>query len=129
VSERLRKINNERADENIRERYARGHRYWSEYRIPGKFPLVRGRRFRVKGDSGYYIFHYAARDNGGDWISCDGPYTKAGLDKANRSRCFDPTEVRNVERTILDIEYTVETPADRANRLGLNEKEEEVVAA
>lgn len=121
MSDQLRKVNRARDEQNLRERYDKGHRYWTEYRIEGKLPLVRGRRFKIEGDSGYYIFHYAARDNGGDWISADGPHKKNALGAGSLSRCFDPKVVKQVERTMPTTEYAIETVAERAERLGLNE--------
>lgn len=122
MSDRLKQINRQRTDDNLREQYAKGRRYMTEYHIDGKLPLVRGRRFKINGDGKYYIFHYAGTDKGGDWISADGPYSKNGTDAGGLSHCFDPADIRQVERSVPITEFTIETPAERAERLGLNEK-------
>tara|TARA_Y100000748_G_C15432974_1_gene464004 strand:- start:5 stop:400 length:396 start_codon:yes stop_codon:yes gene_type:complete len=64
-----------------------GWEYHEELRLSGKFPLVKGRRFQLEEESGWFIFHSVYLDprhgeNGIRIINCYGPLTKAGDPKA-----------------------------------------------
>ena len=64
-----------------------GWEYHEELRLSGKFPLVKGRRFQLEEESGWFIFHSVYldprhRENGIRIINCYGPLTKAGDPKA-----------------------------------------------
>jgi hypothetical protein len=116
------------ADEWTRNRYTKGFAHWSEFRIDGKLPLVRGRRFRVSGERGWYVFVDAGRDNAGDHINGYGPFTKNSTEIHGNSRTFTPDRVTRVERSIWTAAGTAETIGERADRLGLNKTEMAVAA-
>ena len=64
-----------------------GWEYHEELRLEGRLPLVKGRRFQLQGESGWFIFHSVYFDprhgeNGIRIINCYGPLTKAGDPKA-----------------------------------------------
>ena len=64
-----------------------GWEYHEELRLSGKFPLVKGRRFQLEEESGWFIFHSVYLDprhgeHGIRIINCYGPLTKAGDPKA-----------------------------------------------
>ena len=118
------KKNKKMMDQWMIERYERGHRYWTEYRVEGKLPLHRGRRFRVQGVSGWWVFTYAGKDKGGDYLECYGPFTKNSTRSSGSSHSFCPTRVLKVERRIWAPPQpdAVETNGERAERLGLNNR-------
>jgi len=126
--EKNRRRNSAIADEWIRDRYTKGYAHWSEYRIDGKLPLVRGRRFRVSGERGWFVFTEAGRDRGGDHINGYGPFTKNSTEILGNSRSFTPDRVTRVERSIWTQAGDDESNGERADRLGLN-KTEMMVAA
>ena len=64
-----------------------GWEYHEELRLEGRLPLVKGRRFQLQGESGWFIFYSVYLDprhgeNGIRIITCYGPLTKAGDPKA-----------------------------------------------
>ena len=127
-NEKNRRRNKATADEVIRDRYTKGYAHWSEYRIDGKLPLVRGRRCRVSGARGWFGFTDAGRDNAGDHINGYGPFTKNSTEIHGNSRTFTPDRVIKVERSIWTQAGDDESNGERADRLGLN-KTEMLVAA
>ena len=69
------------------QRLEEGWEYHEELRLEGRFPLVKGRRFQLEEESGWFIFHSVYFDphhgeNGIRIINCYGPLTKAGDPKA-----------------------------------------------
>ena len=127
-NEKNRRRNKATADQFIVDQYAKGFAYWSEFRIDGKLPLVRGRRFRVSGERGWFVFTDAGRDNAGDHINGYGPFTKNSTEIHGNSRTFTPDRVAKVERRIWTQGCDAESNGERADRLGLN-KTEMMVAA
>ena len=119
--ERNRRKNRKLSDQWMIDRYAKGYAHWTEYRIPGVLPLVRGRRFRVKGERGWFIFTDAGRDRGGDYLNCVGPFSKKSIHTQGLSRVFAPDRVLETERRVLPIGGDVETKGEQAERLGLNQ--------
>ena len=117
------RANRKHADECLRRMYAKGWRFWTEYRIDGKLPLVMGRRFRVTGVSGWFVFQYAGRDAGGnDYVECYGPFTKNSTQTSGSSYAFAVERVRDTERKIwANPDTWPETMGERAERLGLNQ--------
>ena len=111
------------ADQWIVDQYAKGFAYWTEYRIDGKLPLIRGRRFRVSGERGWYVFIDAGCDRGGDHVNGYGPFTKNSTEIHGNTRTFTPDRVIKVERSIWTQAGDVESMGERADRLGLNETE------
>jgi hypothetical protein len=126
-TEKNRRANSAHADEVIRDRYTKGYAHWSEYRIDGKLPLVRGRRFRVSGERGWFVFVDAGSERSGDCfishLNCYGPFTKNSIEIHGNSRTFTPDRVIKVERSIWTQAGDVESKGERADRLGLNEIE------
>ena len=64
-----------------------GWEYHEELRLEGRLPLIKGRRFQLEEESGWFIFHSVYFDprqgeNGVRIIECHGPLTKAGDPKA-----------------------------------------------
>ena len=120
---RSQRANRKFFDEKLRQMYAKGWRFWTEYRIDGILPLVPGRRFRVIGVSGWFVFQYAGRDAGGnDYVECYGPFTKSSTQISGSSYSFAVDRVRETERRIWGNPDTwPETKAEAAERLGLNQ--------
>lgn len=121
--DRTRRLNRRQADQVIRDRYARGYAHWPEYRIEGKLPLVRGRRLRVTGERGWFVFVDAGRDSGGEFLNCCGPFSKNSTEIHGNARAFAPDRVIKVERQLQPATSEVETMGERAERLGLNRGE------
>jgi hypothetical protein len=116
------RANRKHADECLRRMYAKGWRFWTEYRIDGILPLVPGRRFRVIGVSGWFVFKYAGRDlSGADYVEGHGPFSRNSTQTSGSSYSFAVERVRDTERKIYPLGDTPETFADRAERLGLNQ--------
>ena len=120
---RSQRANRKSHDENVRSMYTRGWRFWTEYRIDGMLPLVPGRRFRVTGVSGWFVFQYAGRDAGGnDYVECYGPFTRNSTQTSGSSYSFAVERVRDTERKIwANPDTWPETMGERAERLGLNQ--------
>jgi len=121
--EKNRRRNKAIADQWIVDQYAKGFAHWAEYRIDGKLPLVRGRRFRVSGERGWFVFVDAGSERSGDYLNCYGPFTKNSTEIHGNSRTFTPDRVIKVERSIWTQAGDVESMGERADRLGLNETE------
>jgi hypothetical protein len=126
--EKNRRANSATADQSIVDRYTKGFAHWSEFRIDGKLPLVRGRRFRISGERGWFVFTDAGRDKAGDHINGYGPFTKKSTEIHGNSRTFTPDRVAKVERCIWTQAGDGESNGERADRLGLNKTEMEVAA-
>ena len=107
-------------DRALRARYDKGYAHWTECRIEGRLPLVRGRRFQVTGHSGWFMFMEAGRDRGGDFLCGAGPFTKKSTEVRGSSFHFCPSRVRKVERAISPYSGSAETRGEAAERLGLN---------
>lgn len=127
-SEKNRRANSAHADGWTRDRYTKGYAHWSEYRVDGKLPLVRGRRFRVSGERGWFVFTDAGRDKAGDHINGYGPFTKRSTEIHGNSRTFTPDRVTRVERCIWTEGGNAESNGERADRLALNKMEMAVAA-
>lgn len=69
-----------------------------ELRLQGRLPLTEGRKFRVTGETGEFIFlRHVTTAKGEEWIDCyGGRSTKRGDHKQFRS--FHPDRVRSVAR-------------------------------
>ena len=126
--EKNRRANSAHADEVIRGRYTQGYAHWSEYRIDGKLPLVRGRRFRVSGERGWFVFVDAGSERSGDVVNCYGPFSKRSTEIHGNSRSFTADRVAQVERCIWTQAGNAESMGERADRLGLNKTEMAVAA-
>jgi len=127
-NEKNRRANNAHFDAFICDRYAKGYAHWSEFRIDGKLPLVRGRRFRVSGERGWFVFIDAGSERGVDYVNGYGPFTKNSTEIHGNGYCFTADRVTRVERSIWTGPGRAETMGERADRLGLNEMEMAVAA-
>ena len=126
-------------EQQLREAHAQGVRWYTEFRIDGKLPLVRGRRFKrnpqpvtithtngktvtypALGKRGWYIFTEAVKSaNGNITIECSGPYTKAGTARGAGSHSITINEIGTVERSTPRATSDIPTKAERAAALGL----------
>ena len=126
-------------EQQIRDAHAQGVRWYTEFRIDGKLPLVRGRRFKRNpqpvtithangktvtypplGKRGWYIFTEAVKSvNGNISIECSGPYTKAGTARGAGSCSLTINEIGTVERSTPRAASDIPTSAELAATFGL----------
>jgi len=92
-------VRRRRAESRAR-KIAEGWQFLDELHIPGRLPLVPGRRFQIKGRRGWWKFTGACvTPDGRTHINCAGPYRKSevGSSASNTFVLMDelgPVEVR-----------------------------------
>jgi hypothetical protein len=73
---------------------AAGWRYADNYTPPGRLPLGVGRRFRVRGERGWFRFRGHTTNPAGDqWVEAYGPH--------GEFRSVRPERITRVERALL----------------------------